>query len=236
MNFAQCISEFGTQYGLMTSLFLGGLFGGATHCSVMCAPFVLAQTKENISLKKPAPYLLLPYHFGRMTTYVGMAILVSGFINLAFLFSDSRKLIASPLLFLAAIVFLVNAFPYLKALFPWASGSFLRMPFQFLKFIPTKLFYGEGILKRYLLGVMLGFMPCGLVISALLAAASEANPLQAGMAMAAFTTGTMPALIFIGFTGQRLQIKFPKFEKYLRHGAMGISAIWLFILAGWMMI
>ncbi|MGB0718851.1 MAG: sulfite exporter TauE/SafE family protein [Bdellovibrionales bacterium] len=220
------------EYGLPVSLFLAGLVGGATHCSLMCAPFVLAQTKDNIDLKRPAPYLLLPYHLGRMTTYVMLAVLVSSVLNLAFIASDLRAMISAPLLVLAGIIFLVSAFPALASLFPWAANIRITAPYALISRYTKKLMHGGGVLKRYLLGILLGFMPCGLVVSALLAAASAPNPAYAAAAMAAFTIGTMPSLLLVAVGGHALQQKYPLAAKHMSRGAMAVSSLWLFFLAG----
>jgi protein SCO1/2 len=55
--------------------------------------------------------------------------------------------------------------------------------------------------RGYLLGVALGFIPCGLVYAALAAAAASADPLGGVFAMAAFGLGTVPALIGVGVAG-----------------------------------
>lgn len=228
----QCISDFGTQYGLPTSLFLAGLVGGATHCSLMCSPFVLAQVNENVSLQRPAPYLLLPYHLGRMTTYVALAVLLASVLNLAFVFSGTRALISAPLLVLAGVIFLVSAFPRLAVIFPWVSKIQVSAPYAIIGRFSSKLMRGSGIFKRYALGVLLGFMPCGLVVSALMAAATAPSPVYAGASMAAFTVGTMPALIMVALGGHAVQRKYPAATKYLTRSAMALSSLWLFALAG----
>jgi sulfite exporter TauE/SafE len=52
-----------------------------------------------------------------------------------------------------------------------------------------------------MLGIALGFLPCGLVYSALLAAAAGGGILSAVIAMAAFAAGTVPALFVVGWFG-----------------------------------
>ncbi|MEZ5919058.1 MAG: sulfite exporter TauE/SafE family protein [Alphaproteobacteria bacterium] len=184
-------------------------------------------------------FLLLPYHLGRMTTYVTLAVLVSGFINLAFIFSDLKILISAPLLMFAGIIFLVSAFPALRTLFPWAVHLRIGLPARWVQRLQKALPYKSDrptLLKRYMLGVLLGFMPCGLVISALLASASAADTIQAAAAMAAFAAGTMPALILTALGGQALQGRYPAAAARLSQGAMLVSGLWLFALAGSMLL
>ncbi|HZX85481.1 MAG TPA: sulfite exporter TauE/SafE family protein, partial [Reyranella sp.] len=54
---------------------------------------------------------------------------------------------------------------------------------------------------RYGLGVVLGFLPCGLLYGALAAAGGTGSPTDGALAMAAFALGTMPALIATGWGG-----------------------------------
>lgn len=233
MMFAQCISDFTASHGLPVSLFLAGLMGGFTHCAGMCAPFVLAQSSDQkLGLKRLGSSLLIPYHLGRLTTYVALALILSTIVNLAYLFSPEKALISAPLLMLAGVLFLISAFPNVSVLFPWAVQLRIVRPFKFITKFSGKLMGSQSAFGRYALGVLLGFMPCGLVISALLAAGSTGSMLDAGMAMAAFALGTMPALMVIGLGANTLKYKYPKVQARLSQGAMLISSMWLFTLAG----
>ncbi len=231
----QCITDFSGSYGLPLSLFLVGLFGGFSHCSFMCAPFVLAQSQNSEArLSRVKGVLLLPYHLGRMTTYVVLAVLLNGVINLAFLFSDMRLVIAAPLLLLAATIFLVTAFPSLSSVFPWVLRFQITKPMKFINVGVNKLMKSSGVMQRYGLGVLLGFMPCGMVVSALMASATAVHPGSSALAMVAFSLGTMPALILVALGGRGLAYKYPHLSEKLSRGAMVLSAAWLCVLAGQM--
>lgn len=235
MLIGQCLQDITLSHGLVISLFMAGLVGGFTHCAGMCSPFVLAQIGDQKQVKKLKSALLLPYHLGRLTTYVMLAVLVNTIVNLAFVFSDLKALIAIPLLMLAATLFLVSAFPGFSVLFPWAAKMQIAAPYGFIMKFSSKLIDNPGIVKRYVLGVLLGFMPCGLVVSALLASGAAAHAGQAALAMSAFAIGTMPALILVGFGGNIIKQKYPKAAHRLSQGAMVMSSLWLFGLAGLML-
>jgi len=232
--FPQCVSDFTVSYGLPVSLFLAGLVGGFSHCAVMCGPFVIAQQKESCSINRLSSFLLLPYHIGRMTTYIVLAILLNSVINMAFLFSDARIILTAPLLITAGIIFLVTAFPSLGRVFPWAMGLQVTKTFGVVTKLTSKLINNPSAIHRYALGVLLGFMPCGMVLSALMAAASTSHPLYAGVSMGAFSLGTMPALIAVGIFGSAVRHKNPLLFSRLSQGALVFSSIWLFALAGTM--
>lgn len=232
MIIADCISGFTMSYGLPVSLFLAGLVGGFTHCAGMCSPFVLGKVRGHMHLSRLSGGLLLPYHLGRMVTYVGLAVVFGSLVNLAFLFSGMRAFITVPILMLAGLLFLVSAFPTFGQVFPWVVRLQVTKPFDFITHTTKSLMFAEGVSKKFLMGVLLGFMPCGLVVSALMASVTAPSPFYAGLAMAAFAVGTMPALMLVGLGGGALKHKYPKISKRLSQGAMTVSAVWLFALAG----
>jgi sulfite exporter TauE/SafE len=235
MEVLNCISDFSTSYGLYLSLFLAGLVGGFTHCAGMCAPFVIAQTGKDAGISKLRGALLLPYHLGRMTTYVLLAVVIGSFVNLAFLFSDGRSFLTAPILLLAATLFLVSAFPVLGRVFPWAVRLQVIPQIKGFNGLLSKLSSNAGVVQRYFLGVLLGFMPCGLVVSAILAASTAPNLLQSAMAMGVFAIGTMPALMLIGVGNKAFLHKYPNLSTRVSQGAMVISSFWLVALAGLML-
>ena len=51
------------------------------------------------------------------------------------------------------------------------------------------------------LGMVLGFLPCGLLYAAIGAAAATSDPVAAAMSMAVFTLGTFPMLWLVGYLG-----------------------------------
>lgn len=194
--------------GLLSSLFLTGLIGSASHCTGMCGPFVLSQVAARLE-QVPAARMsewhrlsgaaLAPYHLGRATTYAGLGV-VAGLAAGVLAGWGGFRFVAAGLLVLAALFLLGMAVPRLKALLgggavgeSWWSrhiGRLVRPLFA----TPT----GWG---GYALGLALGFIPCGLLYAALAAAAATADPLAGAFAMAAFAAGTVPALVTVGTVG-----------------------------------
>jgi sulfite exporter TauE/SafE len=58
--------------------------------------------------------------------------------------------------------------------------------------------------RALLLGTLWGWLPCGLVYSTLLWAASQGDVLHSGLLMLAFGLGTWPVLIATGLAAERL--------------------------------
>ena len=234
LNFLQslhgCLEGVTLSGGLYAGLFLAGLIGGITHCAFMCGPFVLSMSGSVEKLREAA---LIPYHLGRLTTYMFLAVLFSAILNLAYLFLPVKSLLIAPLLFTAGVIFLVTAFPNIfKRFSPFIAIRSRLYPVRRIYQAMEKIKSVNGALGRYLMGLVLGFMPCGLVIAALMAAASAGSSVQAALAMMAFGVGTMPSLLVTAYGGRALFNRFPKFQPYLTRGAMTLSALWLFVIAG----
>ncbi len=234
--FGECIHQFVTGYGLPFSLFMAGLAGGFSHCALMCSPFVLAQAgggrSEGRRFGRVLSSLLLPYHLGRLTTYVFLGVLFGGVLNLAFLFQPLRALIVVPMLLLAALIFVVSAFPNLGKVFPWVGHMRLSIPFRWISRFYQPLVREKDAASRYLLGLLLGFMPCGLVVSALMASATAPSAAHAGLAMAAFGLGTVPALVAVSLGGSFFKSFSFLSSARVKQGFMVFSALWLVLLAG----
>lgn len=233
----QCVHDVSMARPLVLSLFVAGLFGGMTHCTGMCSPFIFAQVdgvnrKSSHLLFRLVGGALIPYHLGRIFTYTLIALLLAGVLNIAFLFQPLKTFLVVPMLVLAGVIFLVNAFPKLSSIFPWVSYIRVSMPYRWFSKASGRLANHPGVMKRFFLGVLLGFMPCGLVVSAVMAAATAEKLTQTGVAMVAFGFGTAVPLIGLAWGGGMLMNTFPVAGKRLRQGAMALSAFWLFVLAG----
>jgi len=195
--------------GLLSGLFLTGLVGSLSHCTGMCGPFVLSQVAARLEAV-PAAGLnewhrlsggaLLPYHLGRATTYAALGAIAAGAAGTLAGWGGFRFL-AALLLAAAAVALLSMAVPGLKALLT-ASPSPAGWWSRGLGRWAAPLFARPIGLKGWALGVLLGFLPCGLLYAALAAAAASGDALAGALAMLAFTAGTVPALLVIGLLGQ----------------------------------
>lgn len=196
---------------LLLSMFLAGLIGSASHCAAMCGPFVLAQTGEmgtgetatglrigNGELRRLAGAALLPYHTGRAFTYILLAVLLSLPLQLLSRLPQLHFIPAVALL-LGALLFLLLAFRGLRGTL---ESGFLGAGFgSRLGQLAKPLFAKPWGWRGVGLGMMLGFLPCGLLYAAIGAAAATSDPVAAALSMAAFTLGTFPMLWLVGYLG-----------------------------------
>lgn len=215
---------------LLLSMFLAGLIGSASHCAPMCGPFVLAQTGEAMArlpvcsgeLRRLAGAALLPYHAGRAATYILLAVLLSLPLQLMSQLPQLRFIPAIALL-LGALLFLVLGFHGLRGslesgLLGVGIGSKLGRIAQPL-FARPRGWRGVG------LGMVLGFLPCGLLYAAIGAAAATSNSLAAAMSMAAFTLGTFPILWLVGYLGGWAQRRWNKLARPILPAIALLNAI-----------
>ncbi len=198
----------GSGPALLLGLLLAGAAGSVAHCAPMCGPFVLGQVSDRLA-RIPAARLcesarlssalLLPYHAGRLTTYAALGALAAAAGSVP---PTGGWLGAVPglLLLIAALLFLGQALarlaPGMRPALP-APPGWTRL---------VRRFAGQVDRSRpgggFLLGVALGFLPCGLLYAAIAAAAATGSPAGGALAMLAFGLGTVPGLIAVGVAGQ----------------------------------
>ena len=232
-----CTADTALQGGLLLGLFAAGAAGSIVHCGPMCGVFVLGQVSERMARlpserlcerQRIGSGLLLPYHLGRLTTYAGLGALAAGsaevFGHLSW-FGD----LSAVLLTIAALLFLTQA---LGRFLP-AMGELSRPPRFWGRLIgifawriPRGSLFGG-----YLLGVALGFLPCGFLYAALTAAAASARPVIGAMAMVAFGSGTAPVLMVIGVAGHAAGRRFSQGVVVAAPVVMVLNAVLLLVLA-----
>ena len=201
----QCKAVFVEDGGLLLGLLMTGLIGGATHCAGMCGPFVLSQVTARLEARpasrmrewhRLAGAALLPYHLGRATTYGGLGAAAAGLAG-GLVDGAGWRWLPPTLLVAAALFMLGMAAPRLRSVAGagglWWAGGIGRLA--------RPLFAAPTGWRGWLLGVALGFIPCGLVYGALAAAAAPGDPLTGAFGMAAFTLGTTPGLLGVGLVG-----------------------------------
>lgn len=181
------------------ALFLVGLLGG-THCVGMCGGIVGA-----LSLGGPARWSMhLAYNAGRILSYTAAGAL-AGALGAAGigLGGDAPVRIV---LYLIANLMLVALGLYLlgvtRALaFTERLGQRLWLRIQPLtrRFLPART-----VAQAFPLGVLWGWLPCGLVYSALATALGSASVAGGALAMLAFGAGTLPNLLAAGILLARM--------------------------------
>lgn len=181
------------------SLFLIGLLGGV-HCLGMCGGIVGA-----LSLGGARWSLLLAYNGGRILSYAAAGALVGALGGFGLTLADQWP--ARLAFFVFANLMLVGLGLYLmgmtRVLAPLERlGGRLWKRLQPLgqRFLPAR-----SAAQAFPLGLLWGWLPCGLVYSALATALGAGSALNGGLAMLAFGLGTLPNLLLAGLFLGRMQ-------------------------------
>jgi len=175
------------------TLFIVGLLGGS-HCAGMCGGIVGAMAVR-VSGGPPPLAIHLAYNFGRIASYVA-AGLIAGAVGQVFgvLLPVQRGLYLFASLMLVAMgIYLLGATRALA--FAERGGQRLWMHIQPLtrRFLPVRT-----PAQAFPLGLLWGWLPCGLVYSALTTALAAGSAMRGGLLMLAFGLGTLPNLLLAG--------------------------------------
>lgn len=210
---ADCAAALKGNMPVFLSLGIAGLLGSLSHCSMMCSPLVAAQMLD-IKNRKQSQLLMLFYHLGRLTTYAvlgAVAVLAAGW-----LFSARNLQLTHGMMLLAGVIFIISAITP-RQTHPCSR----RMLNQQLEQVasPRAVYF--------LRGVLMGFMPCGMVVAALMLTTTLTSPLQAATGMALFGLGTTPILQLTGAGALRLSHYYPHSTQLAGRGAMALNGLFL---------
>lgn len=183
----------------MTEVWLTFLVGlaGSPHCLGMCGGIVAAVA---ITLRDGTPrsqwLFQLLYNLGRITTYalLGMlAGLLGSSLSLLTLKAVAGWVFAAAnlMVLLLGLASALRMGPFTFSTLESDAGHLLAKPLRWA-------IGGSSLLRAFPLGLVLGFLPCGLVYTPLLAAAASGSPLKGSAMMAALGIGTMPLLLSFG--------------------------------------
>ncbi len=177
---------------------------GSLHCIGMCGPIALAlpATKQSRAL-----LLLhrLAYHVGRVMTYMLLGVIVGSFGQIiAFAgFQQGLSLIAG----LIILITLSLSLWVPSALHRLQPNSWLLSLTNRIRDFWSRLFRSPKFLSLFGIGLLNGFLPCGLLYVALAAAAATGNWIDGSLSMFYFGLGTIPALLAVSYLGAFLPAK-----------------------------
>ena len=179
---------------IITIAFLGS-FG---HCIGMCGGIIIAYSstkiEDNWSKQKQATAHIL-YGLGRVSTYVILGMLF-GYIGGVAMFNNLAN---GSLLIFAGIVMILTGLSLsgkIKFL-TLLEHSFSKKGWYSSTF--RQLLHTKTLSSFFILGMLNGLLPCGLVYFFAITAASTASWIWGGVVMLIFGLSTMPALFSLGF-------------------------------------
>jgi sulfite exporter TauE/SafE len=189
----------------MLLAFFLGLMGSLGHCVGMCSGVMLLLGRRGVT----SGWRLIVLQAGRITTY-GVLGLVAGALGgaLGFVVPGLRQL--------QGVLALTAA--WMAVYLALALLGKVRSPEVMLSGLTRR--WGDTMrrltvlkseadaqppmaLTAFGLGLIWGLLPCGLVLTALLTAATTGTPLLGALTMLAFGVGTWPTMLGIGWLARR---------------------------------
>ncbi|MEZ5625999.1 MAG: sulfite exporter TauE/SafE family protein [Rhodocyclaceae bacterium] len=186
------------------AVFLIGLLGG-THCVGMCGGIVSALTVQipgQVGRQWP---IHLAYNVGRIATYTALGALFGAIGTLGLLFEDFLPIqmglyLMANLMLIALGLYLTGFTRLLAPLERMGQSLWRRVQPLTRRFLPVR-----GLRQAIPLGLLWGFLPCGLVYSVLATALVTGSSAGGASLMLAFGLGTLPNLMLAGMLLKRLQ-------------------------------
>jgi sulfite exporter TauE/SafE len=196
----------GAELTLLAAFLIGLL--GSVHCLGMCGGIVGALTlgldaRARGSAARLFPYLAL-YNLGRIASYALAGALAGGLsARLLDLIAPAQALVVSRALtgvFLILLgLYLGGWWPLLGTLERWGGALWRRIEPLGRRFLPVR-----RPSQALVAGLVWGWLPCGLVYSALAWSLASGGAIQGAALMVAFGLGTLPMLLAAGAMAGRL--------------------------------
>ena len=223
---------------VMLSVFSAGLLSGV-HCAVMCGGIVAAVSVHRPRDRKPLWYHLA-YNSGRLSSYAAAGAIVgalgrSGLLLKGILPVQQTLFALASLMLLAMGLQLAGIWQGVRRIEHLGAALWKSIQPYSRKLLPA-----DTLAKTYALGVLWGWLPCGLVYSVLASALAMGDARRGALVMLAFGVGTLPNLLGVGYFFGGVQkfarsraVRFVAGSLVAGFGAYGLFKLWTTGLAGW---
>lgn len=223
---------------LFLTIFIGALVSG-WHCALMCGGIAagLEQAKQGASTtantatlrlisRKQLIYEQILTHVGRITSYVLLGVLAG---TLGFPIWQQGWLPVQRLLFaIAALIFLFQGYLILTKNKSKTSSweVWLNTKTAALWSKLSKSLQKPSHKPHFLVGLIWGLVPCGLIYSILPLAFLSGDGISGGLLMLAFGLGTLPNLLIIsGFSARLAAWGHQAWTRYMAAGLMMLTGL-----------
>ena len=191
------------------AVFLIGLLGGV-HCVGMCGGIVSALTVQVRLPGQTSPArrewpLHLAYNLGRIGSYTAAGAAMGAIGTVGMLFNDVLPVqlalyVAANLMLVALGLYLTGFTRALAGVERLGQRLWARIQPLTRRFLPAR-----SVAQAFPLGLLWGFLPCGLVYSVLATALVTGSAERGAALMLAFGLGTLPNLLLAGMLLTRLR-------------------------------
>ena len=177
-------------------------FFGSWHCGLMCGPIATYMASKKS---------LIPYHAGRLISYVGLGIL-AGFAGRFFLGSDFLYVRYASAILLSAVLIFSGLNLFRTQVRPNPFSKLLHR---------LQVFHMSR--SSFVVGLLTAFLPCGWLYTYVTAAVASQSPYAGALTMFLFWVGGLPALSAVPMM-IRQAVKTADFRQKKIAGAVLIAA------------
>ncbi len=174
---------------------------GSLHCVGMCGPIALALPYQNGSRWRAASNVLL-YNLGRVFTYALLGTVI-GLLGKGLFLAGVQAYFSIGLgvLLLIAALFSINLERHLLMI------PLLQKLNNWVKIQLSTLLRKNNRGTLFLIGMLNGLLPCGLVYMAIVGAVTMPSILDGAFYMALFGLGTIPLMLSTAIAGQFVSLQ-----------------------------
>jgi len=209
---------------MLYSAFIFGLIS-SLHCIGMCGPIALMIPVDRTNPAKKTTQIIT-YHLGRLTAYALIG-LVFGLVGKGFFLAGIQQRL-SVFIGVAMIITILTPERVL------ANYNFSKPVYRLISKIKSSLgkqFKNKSYQSLFTIGLLNGFLPCGMVYVALFGAIAMQNVPFGILYMLLFGIGTIPMMSSVTYLNSIMTVSFRnKIQKVIPY--VGVIIGILFILRG----
>ena len=209
---------------MLYSAFIFGLIS-SLHCIGMCGPIALMIPVDRTNSAKKVTQIIT-YHIGRLSAYATIG-LIFGLVGKGFFLAGIQQRL-SIFIGIAMIITIVTPEKVL------ANYNFSKPVYRLISKIKSSLgkqFKNKSYQSLFTIGLLNGFLPCGMVYVALFGAIAMQSVPSGVLYMLLFGIGTIPMMSSVIFFNSIMTVRFRnKVQKVIPY--VGVIIGVLFILRG----
>ena len=209
---------------MLYTAFLFGLVS-SLHCIGMCGPIAMMLPVDRNNKAKKAIQIMI-YHLGRLTAY-GTIGLLFGLVGKGFFMAGLQQKMS---VFIGVAMIVLTLVPEKS----FAKYNFSKPVFKLIANVKQHLgaqFKNKSYQSLFTIGLLNGFLPCGMVYVALFGAIAMQSPSLGVAYMVLFGLGTVPLMSAVVYVNSFITLPIRnKIQKAIPYVAVFIGL--LFILRG----
>jgi len=218
----------GMEPTLWVTAFLAGLLGSG-HCFGMCGGIAGSLGAISGASSRSIALPALQFNFGRVLGYALLGAVAGGVLGAA-----GEIMALKPLgRWLRGLTALMVLFIGLRFLLDWRGLDLIEKGgaglWRRIMPLAVRISQRHDWIGRFGLGICWGFLPCGLVYTVLVTAASTGNALAGAATMIAFGLGTLPAMLGLTMAAPALaSFLSDRFVRRIVGFSLVVLALWMF--------